>query len=708
MDPRRRPAEDPVQGDNDAPSSLAIEKAVSAIAIAMGLSVDRPTHSQVDTGPESEDPLTSLFEASERSGISLRETEFRSANETFALVQQGYPVVFVLADGMLLVLEVPEGRKLEASIISDQLSHRSISVRQLNRMLGDQEGIRMMVAQRELECDTLSSASPEHESDGHHEHTDPFKRFIALLELDRRDIALVVLFASVAGVLALATPLVIESLVNVVSWGIYFQPLFVLAGMLLTCLGIAGILKLLQTWVVEIIQRRQFVRIVSDLAHRFPRANQNSLEGEYPRELANRVFDIMTIQKATSVLLLDGISIILTTLIGLLLLAFYHPLLLGFDIVLVITMITFTWVLGRGGIRTAIGESKTKYAVAHWLQDVISMPSVFKTGGGESLAIRRANQLTADYIAARKRQFGVVIRQVIFAVSLQVIASTALLGLGGWLVIDRQLTLGQLVASELVVTVVVGAFAKAGKSLEKFYDMMAGIDKVGHLLDIPPDPRMEIGDSLDGPGEVKWNNLSFKTPTNTSKIAAATIQAGSCVAIVGDDQVGKSQFAQAISGLRTPQEGTIQVAGTDAFETAIGDAGEQIGYAGPPEIFHGSIRENVGLGRNGINQSRVREVLSNVRLGELILSLPDGLNTHLQTGGFPFSYQQQSQLVIARAIAAHPKVLVINGLLDSLDGETRDAILKNLTVQDAGWTLLIVTNRDDIAELCESTIAIHG
>ncbi len=110
-----------------------------------------------------------------------------------------------------------------------------------------------------------------------------------------------------------------------------------------------------------------------------------------------------------------------------------------------------------------------------------------------------------------------VIRQVVFAVGLQVVASTALLALGGWLVIDGQLTLGQLVASELVVTVVVGAFAKAGKSLEKFYDLMAGIDKVGHLLDIPTDPRHEPGQLPEDPSKSAGAIWSFQGRATQSK-----------------------------------------------------------------------------------------------------------------------------------------------------------------------------------------------
>jgi putative ABC transport system ATP-binding protein len=507
--------------------------------------------------------------------------------------------------------------------------------------------------------------------------------------------------------LALATPLAVESLVNVVSWGTYLQPLIILGLMLMTCLGLAGVLRVLQTVVVEMIQRRQFVRIVGDLAHRFPRANQASLVGEYPRALANRVFDIMTIQKATAILLLDGVSIVLTTTLGLVLLAFYHPFLLGFDIALVISMISITWVLGRGGIRTAIEESITKYEVAHWLQDVLASPSVFKTGGGEALAIARANQLTADYIIARQRQFRVVIRQVVFAVGLQVIASTALLALGGWLVIAGQLTLGQLVASELVVTVVVGAFAKAGKSLEKFYDLMAGIEKVGHLLDITVDPRREPVRLPDEAVEVGWSDLVFQGAAYQSKIPAVKIPAGARVGIVGDDIDGCSELAKTLAGLAEPTHGLVQIGGFDALQAATNSAGRLIGYAGGEEIFHGTLRENIDLGRLGIGQHRIREVLQQVGLASSVLHLPDGLETELQTGGYPLTDLQVTQLLLARAIVANPRLLIVDRLLDKLDPDSRAHVWNTLSSDAAPWTLVVVTSRDDLAARCESQIAIR-
>ncbi len=698
-----------INANRASPGDETLIKILMRVGQLLGISVE-PSDMQFAvpaSGTEVGDPLSGLAASAQYAGIFIRETRFSSAQEMIGSVRDGYPVVLAEADGEFVVLESLSGRRVEASVIGIQTSSRSFTQRQLRKRLESGPGFRSFVCKTELGCDAISAA-PNHHRVGHqHEHPTPLRRFAGLLSFDRRDIWTVVLFAFVSGILALATPLAIESLVNVVSWGTYLQPLIVLGLMLLTCLGLAGAFSILQTVVVEMIQRRQFVRIVSDLAHRFPLANQASLIGRYPRELANRVFDIMTIQKATAVLLLDGVTIVLTTVLGLLLLAFYHPFLLGFGASLLISMISVIWLLGRGGIRTAIDESITKYRVAHWLQDVIATPSVFKTGGGESLAVQRANQLTADYITARQMQFRVVIRQVTFAIFLQAIASTALLALGGWLVIDGQLTLGQLVASELIVTVVVGAFAKAGKSLEKFYDLMAGIDKVGHLIDVPTDARHELGELPVGPAEVRWGDLVFNGLTSKSKVSSMVIEAGSKVAIVGDDVNGRSLLALTLAGLATPSNGLVEISGFDASHASASGKGRMVGYAGHNDLFHGTLRENVDLGRSDFRQNRVREVLQQVGLMDVVLQLPDGLQTELQTDGYPLNEIQARQLTLARAILAMPRLLVINGLLDELSASDRQSIWEMLTAPGVPWTLVVNTNREDVAKLFDVQIAVR-
>ena len=140
---------------------------------------------------------------------------------------------------------------------------------------------------------------------------------------------------------------------------------------------------------------------------------------------------------------------------------------------------------------------------------------------------------------ARRQHFRVLLRQFAFALCLQALASTVLLGVGGWLVVTGELTLGQLVASELVVTAIVSAFAKIGKSLESFYDLMAAVDKVGHLLDLPIEPPPQYCDPGEGPASVKWQNLALTSADPHKSISSLTVEAGSRLGITGCSSSGK-------------------------------------------------------------------------------------------------------------------------------------------------------------------------
>lgn len=629
-------------------------------------------------------------------GVYVSRLNVLPEQETLDIVREGNIVLVPNRTGDYTIIERQLGRHVEITTVNSSLQHRTVSRRSVAELLATSDS-GVVVAQRELGCDSLSVQN----GSSSRKHLSPFRRFVRFLKFETDDIWTVVLFAFVSGVLGLATPLAVESLVNVVSWGTYLQPLIVLSIILFAALGLSGVLTLLQTVVVEMIQRRQLVRIVGDLAHRFPRANRRYVEEEYPRELANRLFDIMTIQKATAALLLDGVSIVLTTFLGMLLLAVYHPFLLGFNIALLIAMVSITWLLGRRGVSTSIEESVAKYEIVHWLQDVISFPGAFKINGGEELAIEKSNSLAAQYLEARENQFRVVIRQVAFAMGLQVLASTALLGLGGWLVINRQLTLGQLVASELVVTVVVGAFSKAGKSLEKFYDLMAGIDKVGYLLDIPVDPRRGRLSVDDEACSVEWDDLDVESGANRRSIKRGNLSAGQSLALIGDDLVAKSFFVEALAGLIIPKTGTVTVGDLDASQAAVAGRGRLVAVANCVEVFHASIAENIELGRSGVGEDRIREVLKAVGLWNLVQQLDSGMTTQLKTGGHPLARDQVARLMLARAIAARPRMLVIDSLLDALPPSERVSVWDSIRKRCSPCTFIVATNDATVASVCD-------
>lgn len=530
-------------------------------------------------------------------------------------------------------------------------------------------------------------------------HTDeaPHRRLIRLFADDRRDIGLVLVFSVAVGFLALATPITVQALVNFVSFGGLVQPLVVLGVLLFGFLALAGAIRTLQTYVIEIIQRRIFVRVLADLSNRLPRVAADCYDRGNGPELVNRFFDIVTVQKVAAMLLLDGASVVLQILVGLLILAFYHPFLLAFDVLLIASIVFVMFVLGRGAVRTAITESRAKYAVAAALEEMARYPLVFKLAGAADFARARVDALAIDYVESRRRHFSILLRQIVGFIGLQVIAATVLLTLGGFLVIDGQLTLGQLVAAELIVSGVLASLAKFGKTLENVYDLLAAVEKLGHLLDLPLE-RDHGATFSRTPGDLtlELRDLTFGFPNRRPVFSNLNLRLKprEHVCIVGRHGTGKSLLADLLIGLRTPTSGSVQIGGADLRELNLPTIREHVALVRGIEIVEGTVEENVRMGRHAIPLEEVCNALNRVDILNRIRELHDGLATHLASTGAPLSPGQAGRLMVARAMLGRPKVLVLDDLMDELDSEAQERVLDAVITPDAPWTVVILGNHE--------------
>jgi putative ABC transport system ATP-binding protein len=560
--------------------------------------------------------------------------------------------------------------------------------------------------------DILAGHRPADAHGGGHgrPHLPPFRRLLGLLRPETRDLWIVLLFAVGVGLFTLAVPIVAMAVVNTVALGTLVQQLLVLCAALFVALGLAGFLQFLQSVVVEFIQRRVFVRVAADLAHRLPRVDLRAFDRQHGPELVNRFFDVLTVQKAGATLLLDGVTIALQVLIGLMLLGFYHPYLLGFDLVLILALVVLFFVLARGATRTAIRESIAKFAVAGWMEEVARHPVAFKMAGGPQFAREKADALTREYLLARAAHFRVLLRQIGFALFLQAAAHVALLGIGGYLVIAGQLTLGELVAAEIVVTLVVATFTRLGKQLEAFYDLLAAVEKLGHLLDLPlerPEGVPHRSRSLGAAVVVSDVTFSYEGGHRQAlSHLSLRLDPGERVALVGPNGAGKSTLVDLLFGLRAPEDGWVEIDGADVRELRLETLREHVALVKGIEIFEGTVLANVRMGREDITVADVRGALRQVGLLETVMDLPDGLNTLLWTGGSPLSLGQANRLMLARAIAGQPRLLILDEALDHMDADIRETVLPAILGREARWTLLVVTHSEEVARLCDRVVRL--
>ena len=634
------------------------------------------------------------------------------------------PVVLSLGEGAhrrYVILHDYFGDRILATLGPDPFRTGWISRRELEQRIGLKKDQRtawlgfapatpaavVAAAEEPGSASSLPNDRPGEHRDETRACVKPFTRLMQILRPEMKDIRVIGVYALATSVLGLATPLAVEALVATVGFRMLLQQVVVLSVVLFCFLGLAAALFTVQKYVVEVIQRRIFVRLVADFAFRLPRVPARAFDHHDGPELMNRFFDVMTVQKTLSGLLTDGIYLLITTVLGLSVMGFYHPYLLGFDIVLLACITGIICILGRGGVPTSILESRAKYQTAAWLEEISRLPLSMKHYHGKELALERADSLARGYLDARRNHFRIVYRQVLFAVILQVVSSTALLGLGGWLVIEGQLTLGQLVASELIVALVVGSFAKLGKYIEDYYDLLTAADKLGHIIDLPMEE--EAGDILPNTGEpisVRCDGALVRDDHGHTMVGPVSVQisAGEKVALTGPSGCGKSTLLAMIAGHRPFHAGQVLVDGVDLRDIRLESLRHQVAYLSDELPFQGNVIENVRMGRDAISLQEVRWALDVVGLSSKFSSNSQGLYTEIGPGGHGISRSEATRLLIARAIVAKPRLLLIDGHLDGLDPNLRQRILTVLTDDGAPWTLILATQSEALVSQMDRTI----
>ncbi len=515
-----------------------------------------------------------------------------------------------------------------------------------------------------------------------------WRRLGGLIKSERRDLGVVISYAIGVGVLSLATPLAVQSLINTVAFGTVMQPVLVLSVLLLAALIASAVLKLFELIVVEHLARRVFVRTAVDFSRRVPVIRKKGCGEHRLEELMNRFYDVVVVEKSVVSLIFDGLAATLQIGLGLLLLAVYHPILLAFDLGLIFTLAVIVFGLGRHAVKTAVTESKKKHAVAAWLEELASTPSAFASVSGQRYAHGRADEAVQAWLHARAAHFKVLIRQQGGMLGLQALASGLLILIGGFLVLERQLTLGQLVAAEVIMTLTVSSLAKLGKLLSKVYDLLAALDKLGSVIDLP---LIKTGSEALEPSS---NPMAVELQHPSLQLS---LPAGRHIAVNSERLLGLPEFIPWLAGLGcTPPCGTLSLDGIDARSLNAAEVADQILVLHRDELFDGTLIDNITLGDPRASRAEVRDALAQVGLGDLEDSLSEGLDHPIQRDGHPVTLSESSLVLFARLLVRRPRMVLVDRLLDTLSTEHRSQVMGILLAKDAPWTAICVTDQPSI------------
>ena len=541
----------------------------------------------------------------------------------------------------------------------------------------------------------------------------PFQKFIAMLSEDRRDIMYLYAYALFYAIVNLSLPLGVQAIIGLIQAGMVSTSWIILSAVVTAGVLVGGVLQILQLSISEILQQRIFTRAAFEFTYRIPRFQNASIRGQYPPELINRFFDTLNVQKGLSKILMDFSASSLQILIGLILLSTYHPFFITFGVALIIVLVAILYYTGPRGLDSSMQESTYKYKIAHWLKEIARTMDTFKRAGHTELPLERTDELVNRYLEHRKRHWKVLIFQYANIVGFKAFVTLGLLIIGGLLVIQNEINVGQFVASEIVIILIINSAEKLILTMEPIYDVLTAVEKMSTVTNIPleEDQGAMLFDTIDtGMGA----SLELKDLTYTSEDGSRAIlnnlnlniPSGARAVITGPNGSGKSTLLRLLAVQYEPTHGTVSFNGYPSGNLNTADLRYHVGDCFLSEdLFEGTLVENITLGRPEIELSDVEWAVQGLGLQSFIKSLPKGYETMVGPTARPLSSSLVERILLARAIVVRPRLLLLDDIFHLFDPKERKNIVEFIWDPSQPWTLVAASNLPTVKE--NSTLTIE-
>lgn len=559
----------------------------------------------------------------------------------------------------------------------------------------------------------IFSEEPGDETASIPEKLKTFQRFLGLLKSEKREIGYIYIYAVISGIIGLSLPLGVQSIIGFISSGQVSTSVVVLISFIIIGIIITGGLQVMQLSLVEHIQQRLFTKTAFEFAFRIPKIRIESVLNFYPPELMNRFFDIITLQKGLAKILLEFSAALLQIILGLVLLSLYHSSFIFFGIFLVAILALIIRYTGPQGLTTSLKESKYKYMLANWLEEIAKSLSTFKLAGYSNLPMEKTDFYVSNYLHARKSHFKVLVTQYLSFVAFKTLITGGLLILGCILLIEKKINIGQFVASEIIIILIMNAVEKIIIQLDTVYDVLTSIEKIGTVTDLPIEiPKgINMQNSVNSQGlSLKIKNLKYKYPAEPDYILKGIdleVAPSERVCISGYSSSGKTTFINIVLGFLTSYEGVVTFnnislsnINKNSLINLIGDNVSQ------EDLFDGTLLENITLGRNNVKLEDVIWAIDCVGLSEFVHTQKEGLYTKLISGRLGISESVARKIIIARSIVTKPKLLILEDFLLGLEKENKLKLMNVLSGKEFNWTLIIVSNDEEIMKISDRTIIL--
>ena len=271
------------------------------------------------------------------------------------------------------------------------------------------------------------------------------------------------------------------------------------------------------------------------------------------------------------------------------------------------------------------------------------------------------------------------------------------------------MNIGQFVAAEIIILLVINSVEKIIIGLETLYDVLTAVEKIGQITDLEiEESSISNADFCYTNIQLVTENMSYKFPDSTDFVLEKinlTIEQSEKIYLDGINGSGKTTLIRILSGLLQPSSGSFYINDDTYRKIDLNHFRSQISTIMNGETpFEGTIRENITFNNPLITQEDIKWAIDSVKLGDFIKSLPKGLDTKISPEGKQLSSSNAQKMLIARSIISKPKILFYEDVLDKMDAEAANEIIDFITSDKNKWTLLVTSKNDNWKAKCNRVL----
>lgn len=536
----------------------------------------------------------------------------------------------------------------------------------------------------------------------------PWRRLARFFSSEGQLVSYIYLYALISGGASLLIPVVVQAIftyIQTLQWVTGLTTLILLAALVLIT---AALVRIGQYILIEHLQRRLFLHSTLEIVHHVPRWLYPAVIRENLPGLINRYFEIFTLEKNLSKLLLNVPADLLTITFGIILLSFYAPF-FAFSVLLLTALVGLVL---YNSFYTTYKKKKAvsdeKYRMATWLEEIARALLTFKVAGFPPILYRRTQELEERYLRARKYYFSALLTQKGVLYFYQISIALIMLTLGALLVVDQQISLGQFVASELVLFLILNAVQDLVGHLESTYDAFVGIEKLSQIFTPPTEKVSGIILPPKKAYSIRIRDLNFiaqkYTPSHVIlREVNMDIRAGEKVCLTGATGSGKTTLLTILYGLYPNYDGDIFIEGINLRQIDLLTLRARIGDAiDVGEIVEGTIWENLTFGSAHVGWEAAMELCEKLQLKASIDKLPEGFFTVIPPQGRGvLSGVDLRRLLIARALLSNPSILFVDDIFAGVAWAVKKSIYQLILSPEAPYTAIIVSQDPRVMEMCD-------